>query len=63
MLLGFVIVSTIFMVTQHAQALDSTDLCKNNGLGNPFFVEHYQTELGKLNTTNNNASESFSLRE
>ena len=59
-LLGFVIVSTIFMVTQHAQALDSTDLSKNNDLGNPFFIEHYQTELGKLNMTNYNASESFS---
>jgi len=59
-LLGFVIVSTIFMVTQHAQALDSTELSKNNDLGNPFFIEHYQTELGKLNMTNYNASESFS---
>jgi hypothetical protein len=60
LLLGFVIVSTIFMVKQHAQALDGTDLSKNNDLGNPFFVEHYQTELGKLDMTNNNASESFS---
>ena len=60
LLLGFVIVSTIFMGTQYAHALDNTDLSKNNDLGNPFFVEHYQTELGKLNMTNNNASESFS---
>ena len=60
LLLGFVIVSSIFMVTQYAQALDSTDISKNNDLGNPFFVEHYQTDLGKLNMTNNNASESFS---
>jgi hypothetical protein len=57
---GFVIVSTIFMGAQYAQALDGTDISKNNDLGNPFFVEHYQTELGKLNMTNNNASESFS---
>jgi hypothetical protein len=57
---GFVIVSTIFMGTQYAQAVVSNKLSKNNDLGNPFFVEHYQTELGKLNMTNNNASESFS---
>ena len=60
LLLGFVIISTIFMVTQYTQALHSTDIAKNNDLGNPFFVEHYQTDLGKLNMTNNNASESFS---
>ena len=60
LLLGFVIISTIFMVTQYTQALHSADISKNNDLGNPFFVEHYQTDLGKLNMTNNNASESFS---
>ena len=60
LLMGLVIVSTIFMITQYAQALDSNDISKNNDLGNPFFVEHYQTDLGKLNMTNNNASESFS---
>ena len=60
LLLGFVIIFTIFMVTQYTQALHSTDIAKNNDLGNPFFVEHYQTDLGKLNMTNNNASESFS---
>ena len=60
LLLGLVIISTIFMVTQYTQALHSTDISENNDLGNPFFVEHYQTDLGKLNITNNNASESFS---
>lgn len=60
LLLGFVIVSIIFMGAQYAKALDSTNVSKNVNLGNPFFVEHYQTELGKLNMTNNNASESFS---
>ncbi len=48
------------MSAQYAKALDSTNVSKNVNLGNPFFVEHYQTELGKLNMTNNNASESFS---
>jgi hypothetical protein len=57
---GFVIVSTIFIGTQYAQALDSTDLSKNNNLGNPFLVEHYQTEPNKPNMTNNNVSASFS---
>ena len=33
LLLGFVIVSTIFMGTQYAHALDNTDLSKNNDLG------------------------------
>ena len=60
LVLGLVIVSTIFMSTQFTQALHSTDMSKNNDLGNPFFVEHYQTDLGKLNMTDNNASESFS---
>jgi hypothetical protein len=60
---GFVIVSTIFMGTQYAQALVSTDLSKNNNLGNPFLVEHYQTEPNKPNMTNNNISAVFQERE
>lgn len=58
--MGLVIFLAVFMVTQHVNALESTNLSKNVDLGNPFLVEHYQTEPYNPDMIKNNISSSFS---
>ena len=63
LIIGFVLLSFVAAVTQYIQALDNildtTNLSQNVDLGVPFHVQHYQTEPGKPEITNNNIFSSF----
>jgi hypothetical protein len=58
--IGFLILSSITTVIQYTPAVYGTNPSQNIELGNPFLIEHYQTEPWKPETsTNNNISSSF----
>ncbi len=58
--IGFLILSSITTVIQYTPAVYGTNPAQNIDLGNPFLIEHYQTEPWKPETsTNNSISSSF----
>jgi len=63
LIIGFVLLSSMAAVTQYTQALDNgldnTNFSQDVYLGAPFQVQHYQTEPGKPEITNNSIFSSF----
>ena len=58
--IGFLIfLPSVATVTQFIQAIDNTNPSQNIDLGKPFLVEHYQTNTGKPENTNNSIFSSF----